>query len=983
MNKLYALILCLLVSASAFAQTWTISGKIIDKTTKEAIQMAAVRLMKSDSSYVDGIVTSELGIFILKPQKGGDYILKMSSIGYKTIYKNVSLTKDTSHVALGSILMESNDISLSGAVVTAKAAKVEVKGDTFVYNASAYRVPEGAYLETLIDKLPGAVVGDDGSITINGKTVTQIRVDGKDFFKGDKNVAMKNLPADMVSKIKSYDKKSDYTEQTGIDDGNEETVIDLEMKQKLKRAWFSNADLAVGNKDRYAGQVFANGMNDVSRLSFFGNMNNTNSRGFRGGGPGFRGGGSGLQASKTLGMDAFWNNGKQENDAGFFEIGGNISYTYSGSDNSSKSNSETFLTSESSSFANNRAKSMSSSRSVRAEGNLRWNIDSLTTMRFRPSFSYSNSNSNSNSRNVTFSSDPFELASSPLDSMFLSLTDPTLVNPMLAAIAVNRNSRTSQSKSNNTSFGGEMNLTRRFSKAGRSLSLRLQGDYSKSHSKSFSLNDIYYYQRTQHTISNQYSVSPSKNWNYSARLSYSEPIIKNLFLQTSYNYEHRYQDQDRTLYQLDSLDGFGHNGIYPNYPLGYLPSSDSLLLAKNFENSRYATYHDDIHTFNVGLRYVNDAINFSLGVRMQPQRTKLDYEKDLLDTTVTRNVFNVSPDVRLRYKISNMSQVELRYRGSSSQPSMTNLLDITDSSDPLNISRGNPGLKPSWTNSLNVDYRNYLRASQTSYNVRASYSGTRNSVSNAVVYNEETGVRTSRPENINGNWNAGVFGMISSSFSDDSPFSVFNMVDYNYSNAVGYMSVSNQSSQKNTTKTSSITDRLRGSFRTGLFEVGLNGSIRYQHSKNKLQSQANLDTYNFAYGGNIQYTSDFGLSISTDMSMNSRRGYSDNSMNTNELLWNAQIAQSFLKGKAASISIQFFDILHRQSNVSRAITAQMSMDTRTNAINSYFMVHFIYRFNSFGTDGGNGNNRGNNRGRRGFGGPGGGPGGFGGPGGRR
>ena len=978
MNKLYALLLCLLVSTTAFAQTWTISGKIIDKDTKEAIQMAAVRLMKSDSTYVDGIATSDLGIFILKPEKGGRYILKMSSMGYKTIYRNVNLTKDTSRVALGSILMESNDISLAGASITAKAAKVEVKGDTFVYNASAYRVPEGAYLETLIDKLPGVVVGDDGSITLNGKTVSQIRVDGKDFFKGDKNVAMKNLPADMVSKIKSYEKKSDYTEQTGIDDGNEETVIDLELKQKLKRAWFSNADLAIGNKDRYAAQAFANGMNDVSRLTFFGNMNNVNSRGFRGGGPGFRGGGSGLQASKSLGIDAFWNNGKEENDAGFFQIGGNISFDYNGTDNSSKSNSETFLTAQSSSFANSRSKSISSRRSFRAEANLRWNIDSMTTMRVNPDFSYSNSDSHSNSSAVTFSSDPFALGVSPLDSMFLSLTDPTLVSPTLAAIAVNRNSRNSMSKSNSTSADIEMNITRRFNKKGRSLSLRLEGEYSKSNSKSFSLNDIYYYQRTQHTVSNQYSVSPSKNWEYSARLSYSEPLVKNLFLQTSYNYEHRYQDQDRTLYQLDSLDGFGHGGIYPQYPLGYLPSSDSLLMAKNFENSRYATYHDDIHTVNIGLRYNTDAINFSLGVRMQPQHTKLDYQKDLLDTTITRSVFNVSPDIRLRYKISNMSQVELRYRGSSSQPSMTNLLDITDSSDPLNISRGNPGLKPSWTNNLNVEYRNYLRASQTSYNLRARYSDTRHSVSNAVTYDEETGVRTSRPENINGNWNAGIFGMISSSFSDDSPFSVFNMVDYNYSNAVGYMSLSNQSSQKNTTKTSSITDRIRGSFRSGLFEVGLNGSINYQHSKNKLQSQANLDTYNFAYGGNIQYTSNFGLAISTDMSMNSRRGYSDNSMNTNELLWNAQISQSFLKGKAATISLQFYDILHRQSNVSRAITAQMSMDTRSNAINSYFMLHFIYRFNSFGTEGGNGNNRGD-RNRGGFGGPG----RFGGPGGRR
>ena len=193
-----------------------------------------------------------------------------------------------------------------------------------------------------------------------------------------------------------------------------------------------------------------------------------------------------------------------------------------------------------------------------------------------------------------------------------------------------------------------------------------------------------------------------------------------------------------------------------------------------------------------------------------------------------------------------------------------------------------------------------------------------------------------------------MFGLFNTSFSDESPFSFFTMTNYGYTNSVGFMSVGNSDSRKNTMRTSSITERTRGSIRLGLFELGLNGSITYEHSRSTLQSQANLDTYRFAYGGNVQYTTDFGFSISTNLSMNSRRGYSDASMNTNELIWNAQISQALMKNKAATISLQFYDLLHRQSNISRTINAQMRRDSRSNAINSYFMLHFICRLNILG-----------------------------------
>lgn len=986
MRHILALISLFCICCSAFADTYTISGKLTDKTTNEPMQMVGVRVMKADSSYVTGMATSDLGIFIIKMEKPGKFIVKISAVGFKTVYRDVVLDSKNKSAALGTIPLEASDITLAGANITAKVSKVEIQNDTFVYNAAAYRVPEGSYLESLIDQLPGAVVDDDGSITINGKTVSQIRVDGKDFFKGDNSVAMKNLPAEFVSKIKAYDKKSDYTEQTGIDDGNEETVIDLQLKQKLKRAWNGNVDLALGNKDRYAGQMFALGLAENSRITFFGGANNTNSQGFgrRGGG------GNGLTARKNIGAGGFWNNGKKNLQGGFFEIGGDIRFNYSGNDNMRWSNSETFLTAEKSTFSNSQSKSLGNNKGFSANVNLRWNPDSLTNIHFRPSFSYSKNHNSSTSLSATFNSDPYEITESPLDSIFADLADPYHTMEKLREIAVNRNNRSSFSDGSNTNTNGEINVTRRLNKKGRSISLRLAGSYSSSENKSFSLSDIHYYQTGKHTVNNQYTTSPSKNWNYSTRVSYSEPIIKDLFFQGSYTFEHRYQDQNRNLYQLDSLDGYGHNGITPLYPLGHLPSADSLLLAKNWENSRYATYYYDNQSINLGMRYVNTDFNLNGGVNLQPQRTKLNYQKGELDTVVVRKIFKVSPYVNLRYNISKVSKVELRYNGNSSEPSMTNLLDITDTSDPLNISKGNPNLKPSWSNNLSADYNNYFRASQTSMNIRISYSNTENSIANAVVYDETTGVRTSRPENINGNWNFRAGGGFNSSFGDDSPFSIFGRTNYSFSNHVGFVSLNRAAdSQKNTSRTTGLSQRLRGTYRTGLFEFGLNGFINYDHSRNKLQPQANLDTYNFSYGAHVQYTTDFGLGISSNIGMESRRGYADATMNTNELIWNAQISQSFLEGKRAVLSIQFYDILHKRSNVSRNISAYSRTDSRTNSINSYFLVHFIYKFNIFNGANGRmrtGQGQGNREGRQNGQGPMGGPGpmgggGFGGPGG--
>ena len=371
-----------------------------------------------------------------------------------------------------------------------------------------------------------------------------------------------------------------------------------------------------------------------------------------------------------------------------------------------------------------------------------------------------------------------------------------------------------------------------------------------------------------------------------------------------------------------------------------------------------------------------------------PQRSHFTQDYQGVHTDTVRTVTNIAPTADFRWKISNVSQLRFNYRANSSQPSMSDLLDITDNSDPLNVRKGNPGLKPSFTQNFRLFYNNYIQNHQRSIMANVSFSTTRNSISNMVTYDAASGGRTTRPENINGNWNASGMFMFNTAIDSAGFFNVNTFTTLRYNNSVGYVSVGrNTDSQKSTTKSTTVGERLAASYRNSWLEFELNGSLEYMHARSELQSNNNLDTWTFSYGGSLQLTAPWGTQLSTSMNMNSRRGYNDASMNTNELIWNAQVSQSFLRGNALTLSLQFYDILHRQSTFSRTVDAMRRSDTEYNAITNYAMLHVIYRLNIFGSgsnrgpQGGPGGPGGGRRGG-GFGGPGGGGrpgGGFGGP----
>ena len=933
--------LLLLVSIASFAQERLVSGAIIDRDTKDPVEQVTVQLLKTDSTYVTGAISNEKGLFHLNAPENGKYLLKITSVGYKPTVKRVVIEQDK-NLALGNVVVGADAIMLKGAVVTAMAQKVTLKEDTFVYNSAAYRTPESSVVEELVKRLPGAEVSDDGTIKINGKEVKKILVDGKEFMTGDTKTALKNLPTSIIDKIKAYDEKSDLSKVTGIDDGEEQTVLDFNVKKGMNKGLMSNIDLGIGNKDRYSARGMGGYFNSNNRFMLFGNANNTSDRGFGGGGPrrGF-GGGNGLNASKMLAANY---NYEEKNK---FKFNTSLRWNHSDGDVWSRRSSENFMGS-SSSFSNSLNQNFSRSDSWNGNIRLEWMPDTMTNILFRPSISWTTNDSRSTGISASYNQNPYQYSDDPLSDEAIEK-----MNEDDAVVNTQRSVSLNNSKNNNIS--GMLQLNRKLNNKGRNVTLRMDAKYTDKDSKSISLQNAHLYlvqtaaglDSTYQT--NRYNLTPSKDYSYSAQATYSEPLWKATFLQFSYKFTYSYSKSDRSTYDFSK---YSFDGINPEYGAwgNYLGRLDGELCDyRDDKLSRYSEYRNYTHDIQVMMRFVRQKYNLNFGVMIQPQRSKFiqDYQGKYVDTV--RTVTNVSPTLDFRYRFSKMSNLRVNYRGTTSQPSISQLLDITDNSDPLNISKGNPGLKPSFTQNFRLFYNNFVQNHNKGVMTYINFSTTSNSISNKVTYDETTGGRISRPENINGNWNVMGAFMFNCSIDSAGVWNINTDTNLGYNHYVSYLSLDkSQDSQKNTTQNTTWNERLSLSYRNDWLELSLDGTLAYNHAKNKLQPNSNLDTWQFSYGPSMTLTAPWGTSLNTSLSCSSRRGYSDASMNTDEFVWNAQLSQGFLKGKPLTVMLQFYDLLHQQSTFSRAISSVSRTDTEYNAINSYAMLHVVYRMNLFG-----------------------------------
>jgi hypothetical protein len=915
---------------------------------------ATLQLLRTDSTFVTGVLSDDEGNFTMPVDSAGTYILKITSVGYTTVAKRLTLAEGT-EADLGNVSMSGDAILLKGVTATGMASKVVVKEDTFVYNSAAYRVPEGSVVEELVRKLPGAQVDDDGKITINGKQVKKILVDGKEFMTGDTQTALKNLPTSIVDRIKAYDERSDLARITGIDDGEEQTVLDFGLKAGMNKGFFGNADLAIGTHDRYAERVMAALFKDKYRIMFMGSANNTNDMGFPGGGGGRRGMGGmggamgGLNTSKMIGLQFNYE------DTDKLKADASIRWNHNNGDVYTKQSTEQFV-GKTSSFSNSINQNYTRRNSWNGQMRLEWTPDSMTNIMFRPSFTVSSNDGNQSTISATFNEDPYTRVIDPLSEE--GLKKLAQYDSDSTRIIVNNQNNVSLSYGKSNSVNGMLQFNRKLNNRGRNVTLRVDGNYSDNDNTSLTINRTTLFQTLSYLgldstyQTNRYSLTPSTRKGYSLQAAYTEPLNRYMFLQLSYRYNYSYNESDRSTYDFSHLGTAFSEGIVPKYRTWapYLDRvTDGIESHKETNLSRYSEYSNYIHDIQATYRWIQPKFQLNAGFMVQPQRSHYVQNYQGVSVDTVRNVINMSPTLDFRYRFNQLSNLRVQYRGTTSQPSISDLLDITDDSNPMNITKGNPGLKPSFTNSFQLFYNTYMQSHQRSIMTFANFSTTRNSISNLVTYNEKTGGRTTRPENINGNWNFNGAFMFNTAIDSVGMWNINSFTNLGYNNNVSYLFNNEKHiSEKNTTRNTTVMERLSLSYRNSWLEVEPNGSLTYTHARNKLQSNSNLDTWMFSYGVNVNLYAPWGSSVSTSISENSRRGYNDESMNNNELIWNAQISHSFLKGNALTISLQFYDILHQQSNFSRTINAMMRSDTEYNGVNSYAMLHAIYRFNAFG-----------------------------------
>ena len=945
--KKVLLLLLLFLSTFAYAQkkNGTITAEIIGKEDGEALTPATVQLFSlPDSVFRVGAVSDLDGKINLKVQ-AGNYFMKISFVGYITVEKNVTV-EDEKTCNVGKISMKQNNTLLDEAVVSAEVPPVTAAEDTLVFNTAAFRVPEGSMLEELIKKYPGVDIAEDGTIKINGKTVNRILMKGKDFFGTDKDVALKNISVDAVDKVKFYDKKSDFARITGIDDGEEETVLDLQMKKGVADGFFSNSD-AGGGTDFSAEHLLyrlrntTSYYNDDAQYTLVLSANNLGDQGFSDGrGRGFRGGGNnGISSPKLAGFNFAYENDK-------LEIGGNVRANRVKNDVKNWTSTETFMPQIGrNQFSNSRSSGLNGRTNVNANFRFEWKPDTLTNIILTPTISYSNNDSWNESHSATFNENPFDYDKDYKKDSYGEVSDN------LEAVAVNDNANESLSIGENLSFSARLQVNRRLNKPGRNVTFRGNYSYTDSKSENFSLNNVNYYQAvvTDKTSRQQrFSTTPGNNWSYNLSLSYTEPLLKNLFLQLNYNFSYSYNNSDRATYNFDELADYILE-VSPDFTRPILPTDIEHYLDNDL--SRYSTYRTQKHEAGVTFRYVTDKMNLNVGVNWLPQQTELDYKYQGIDTLFTRNILNyVSPNIRFRYRWSKQTTLNIRYRGSTSQPSMTDLIDITDDSNPLNITKGNPGLKPSFSNNVNVDFGTYNVDAQRGMNVFARYSNTINAITRKATYDEATGATTTQPENINGNWNVDGGFVFNSAIPANTKFTFSTFTNGGYSERVSYISMQReQGSVKSIAQTVNVSERLTANYRSDNWDISLNGFFSYSHSKSSAQPEDKMNVFNFSYGPSVNYTLPwYNIKISTNLSMSSRRGYSDPNANTDELLWNAQLSASFLPKNALTVSLQLYDILQQQSNISRVVEALYRRDSETNAIYSYCMLNLTYKFNNTG-----------------------------------
>lgn len=881
------IILCVLLCSFALKlnakeQVCVLKGMITEHPQSKVMEGAAIRLLSvKDSSFIAGAVSDREGKYQMTLKSTGKYLVQVSFLGFKTQIKTVEFTPEK-HMSVLNFRMEPQSLEIGETIVKGKTPEVVVKQDTVEYNADSYKVKEGSPVEDLLRKLPGLRISADGTITIEGKAVSEILVDGRSFFGDDQQLTLKNLPSDLIHKVQVIDKKDKTDEATGFESDEKKKVINLTIKSDRKRGLFGNVNAGYGTKNRYIANAMVNSFLGEDKTSVLLNARNLDMDPMLGSG------------RYSMGEPTFQNVGVNLNKE--FKKGINLDGSIRFKHATDKSINESFtenLLPDSSYFTRNDTDNRTMSRNIGANLKFEYKKDSTMSFEVRPTFQYTYGVSDDISEYET------------LDGL---------------KKIVNSSSGVNRGKDNRWNYGLEAFLSRRLGKNGRMVTLQTGWTENKADGLSKRLSVNSFTKPTGDSIVNldQERNVLNKSRSLSLRANYVEPIGKNSSLMINYS--------------IHSGDNENGNNTFSRNEAGLYDQLDSLY-SRSTKSNRLSQ--------SVGLSFRSKFKNiaFNMGMAVDPSRFE---EQTYVGETVLKDQIqhqlNYSPKLSVFWKNKKGNFISFNYFGRSNTPTARQLSPVIEVLSPISEMQGNPDLKSGFRHQLGANWRYNDKNTQLSVMLFSSAQVEQNTITSYSIYNPQDGKRFTSYRNVNGNWSANNTAMVSIPFRNRD-FQFSSNTNIGFSQRTGFTNAEENRS-KNMMAGQSLSLNYTGDALTVSFE--LTGD--YSGIRNSLQNLDPQNSWEYGSRVDIIYDLPWDISLGTAVVYRGKSGYAEG-YNRQVVNWDAEISKEFLKSNQAKISLIVMDILGQTDSSSRTITATSVSDSRWNSIGQYGMLKFTYRFN--------------------------------------
>ena len=919
-------IITTIIAIAAVCSSWaqrevTITGDVKDGFLKTPLTDAKVTLCRADSSVlVDSAAMFTAYNRDLKPLFA-QYTAKVTTDakellvharlkGYEDVWQRVSIGKQ-SEVEVPTIEMRRmRELELNEVVVKSTRIKMFYRGDTLVYDATAFKLPDGSMLDALIRQMPGVTMNDGGEIFVNGRKVDELMLGSRSFFKGNRKVLLENLPYYTVQNIKVYDKQSDMSKALGYDVDAKSFVMDVNLKQEYQRGYIANAEAAAGTNDRWLARAFALGFSDHYRFTLLGNVNNVNeSRHI---------GESGNWTPTTMPKNMLTTRsvaGEIDYHAKEDKVKNNLTASYTSTTDVSESRSryEQFLQG---------LTPTSLTESFSQASNRQWNAHDEFTLT-KPFYLFAVADFRYSKNHGAFS------------SMFDQWTDS------LTASQRNRGFNEGKTWSGSMEAQGAFNV----GKNQKHVNFYVKAEHNENESESAKQYSTRQYVNPQQTVQhNVDDISNSSTWGV-ASLSYGWKISKAVNMNVG-----------ESVY-LTRIDA--HDYLYHPDTLLLASQIDALTAITDVNNSYDSQMNVAENTvslsfsgkgkykMNPNAPFTIDYQRWNVGISVPIRHESLDYQRGRLDTLARQNTLFVNTSASFRHA-SEDGKHDFRIHASHkrSAANLSDRITYRDDRQPLVVKLGNPDLKSFVTSNFGIDYSNKTGQNQQQWHVGTSADIYHRQTAQSASYDPVSGVYTYQPMNVSGAYRLNAKFDFSRTIDKNRYWSWQTNADAGYHHSIDHAMLTGMTaSEENVVNTLTLHDNAYIQFNKGTLNIRATGDIRWRHSEGKMYDFETFNATDFQYGLSARYTLPrLNTTLSADGNMYSRRGYGSAELNTDDFVLNASISQPFFKGKLIA-RIEAFDLLHQLSNTQYTVNAQGRTETWYRSLPHYVMAHLVYHWN--------------------------------------